>query len=222
VLSTRIVCRLRALILLPTRDLAWQVHSVLEPFCTALGLRAVVATGQQAFTDEQTALVGTAPNPTFKGGTSLADILVCTPGRLMDHLQSTPGFTLQHLEFLVIDEADRLLNQSYSDWAYHILQAAHQPPKGGFHADLMRGTIVDAVAIHSSSPLALPHQSRFQTLLFSATLTRNPQKLGSLQLRNPLFLTSASGKKHYKIPDGLMVRCARARARVCVCVCVCV
>ncbi len=38
------------------------------------------------------------------GGRSAVDILVATPGRLMDHLDSTPGFTLQHLRFLVIDE----------------------------------------------------------------------------------------------------------------------
>lgn len=41
----------------------------------------------------------------------------------MDHLSSTPNFTLQHLRFLVIDEADRLLNQSYNDWLNQILLA---------------------------------------------------------------------------------------------------
>lgn len=40
------------------------------------------------------------------GGRSAVDILVATPGRLMDHLDSTPGFTLQHLRFLVIDEGE--------------------------------------------------------------------------------------------------------------------
>ncbi|KAK1736623.1 ATP-dependent RNA helicase [Skeletonema marinoi] len=49
------------------------------------------------------------------GGRSAVDILVCTPGRLMDHLE-TPGFTLQHLKYLVVDEADRLVNQPYQNW----------------------------------------------------------------------------------------------------------
>ena len=42
----------------------------------------------------------------------------------MDHITSTKNFTLQHLRFLVIDEADRLLNQSYHDWLNKVLQAA--------------------------------------------------------------------------------------------------
>jgi ATP-dependent RNA helicase DDX51/DBP6 len=45
----------------------------------------------------------------------------------MDHLTSTPNFTLQHLRFLVIDEADRLLNQSFQNWLAQVI--AHiQPP----------------------------------------------------------------------------------------------
>jgi ATP-dependent RNA helicase DDX51/DBP6 len=59
----------------------------------------------------------------YDGGQSKVDILIATPGRLMDHLKDTPNFTLQHLRFLVIDEADKLLNQSYQDWLNHILQA---------------------------------------------------------------------------------------------------
>jgi superfamily II DNA/RNA helicase len=35
------------------------------------------------------------------------DIVVCTPGRLVDHLQRTPGFSLKSLRYLIIDEADR-------------------------------------------------------------------------------------------------------------------
>ena len=37
----------------------------------------------------------------LKGGSSKIDILICTPGRLMDHLHGTPNFSLQHLRFLV-------------------------------------------------------------------------------------------------------------------------
>lgn len=40
----------------------------------------------------------------WRGGRSRVDILVATPGRLMDHMERTPGFTLQHLRYLVLDE----------------------------------------------------------------------------------------------------------------------
>ena len=56
-----------------------------------------------------------------KGGRSAVDVLVCTPGRLVDHLDNTPGFTLQHLRFLVVDEADRLLSQTYHNWIKRVI-----------------------------------------------------------------------------------------------------
>jgi hypothetical protein len=54
------------------------------------------------------------------GYRSLVDIVVTTPGRLVDHLQSTLGFTLKHLRFLVIDEADRVIENVQNDWLYHL------------------------------------------------------------------------------------------------------
>jgi hypothetical protein len=58
------------------------------------------------------------------GGRSAVDVLVATPGRLMDHLD-TPGFTLQHLKYLVIDEADRLVNQPYQNWVGRVLETSN-------------------------------------------------------------------------------------------------
>ena len=66
----------------------------------------------------------------MKEGSSLVDIIIATPGRLVEHLQETPGFTLQHLRFLVVDEADRLLMQSYQDWLSKVLAAVHTTPEG--------------------------------------------------------------------------------------------
>ena len=51
------------------------------------------------------------------------DILIATPGRLVDHIQGTINFTVQHLAFLVIDEADRLLNQNFHEWLKQIQSA---------------------------------------------------------------------------------------------------
>ena len=51
---------------------------------------------------------------------SCADIVVTTPGRLVDHLQSTTGFSLHYLKYLVIDEADRVMETLQNDWLYHL------------------------------------------------------------------------------------------------------
>ena len=136
----------------------------------------------------------------MEGGSSHVDILICTPGRLIDHLNGTPGFTLQHLRFLVIDEADRLLAQSFQDWLAQVLSALRPPSR----------TVEDSFANISLtspstwtypqravlSPLFLPRiptdyddpkQSSCQKLLFSATLTRDPARIAALGLRDPKY-----------------------------------
>ena len=44
------------------------------------------------------------------------NILVATPGRLVEHISNENGFSLQFLRFFIIDEADRLLAESYFAW----------------------------------------------------------------------------------------------------------
>ena len=43
------------------------------------------------------------------------NIIICTPGRLLDHLQNTKGFIFRNLLALVMDEADRILEQGFED-----------------------------------------------------------------------------------------------------------
>ena len=119
VLHSRSIVRLRALVLLPSRELAQQVYQVLCEVARNTGLHIGLSTGQNSFEEDEELLVGPKPpslpsarlfNPQIYPpppgplGRSLVDILVCTPGRLQDHVQYTPGFTLQHLRFLVLDE----------------------------------------------------------------------------------------------------------------------
>lgn len=63
-------------------------------------LSVCACNGKMSFRREQAQLVAT-------DGSSKADILVTTPGRLVDHILSTPHFTLEHCRFVVVDEADR-------------------------------------------------------------------------------------------------------------------
>jgi ATP-dependent RNA helicase DDX51/DBP6 len=94
---------------------------------TPYNIKIGTATGHHSFAQEQSQIVDISED-SLLGGSSKVDILIATPGRLIDHLNGSPNFSLQHLRFLVIDEADRLLNQSYQDWLTHILRAT-QPQK---------------------------------------------------------------------------------------------
>lgn len=86
-----------------------QVKEVFATIAPAVGLRVGLAVGQSSIADEISELIR-RPNlevgiydpegPPVELQTSV-DILVATPGRLMDHINTTKGFTLEHLRFLV-------------------------------------------------------------------------------------------------------------------------
>ncbi|KAF9290207.1 ATP-dependent RNA helicase dbp6 [Mortierella alpina] len=230
ILSQRVVTRLRALVVLPTRDLCIQVKETFETFVKGTDLKIATSTGQNSFAHEQSILVGDTHSSgnTVLGGHSRVDILITTPGRLIDHIKSTPNFTLQHLRFLVIDEADRLLNQSFQDWLHHILTAIHPSPdrkllgadgsstiqvkrdKHGFpiHDAIAPGFLSSFFELPESD-VEDPKALSVQKLLFSATLTRNPAKIASLQLSDPQYVAVQEGgqdgdeKQKYTTPAGL-------------------
>jgi ATP-dependent RNA helicase DDX51/DBP6 len=113
----RSVVRLRALIVLPTRDLAEQVYQVALQFCKGTGIKCAAIYGHVPFKVDQETLID--------GEESAVDVVIATPGRLVDHLRETNRFTLQHLRFLVIDEADRLQMESFQDWIAKVLDSAY-------------------------------------------------------------------------------------------------
>ncbi|KAF9000707.1 DEAD-domain-containing protein, partial [Cyathus striatus] len=198
ILSTRIVTRLRALVILPTRDLVNQVREAFEALNKGRGLKIGTATGQHSFAHEQSQLVQDKSTE-LQGGSSKVDILICTPGRLIDHLNGTPNFSLQHLRFLVVDEADRLLTQSFQDWLAQVSSAT----RASKSATKMSCNPTDSIELYPDAvaPVFL-HDLRYpdvpvffteervsscQKLLFSATLTRDPGKIAALDLRDPKY-----------------------------------
>lgn len=83
-LRTRIIPRIRALVIVPTRELAGQVKKTFEAFVKGTSLRVGVVTGQTSFSAEQASLVSYRPNDAFTQGaiaSSKIDILVYIPVR---------------------------------------------------------------------------------------------------------------------------------------------
>ena len=104
---------LQALVLVPTRELAQQVGDVIEKLTKGSGIRSTLIYGGRAFGPQQEAI--------YKG----AQIVVGTPGRILDHV--TRGtMTLEGITYLVLDEADEMLDRGFAPDVERILS---QTPK---------------------------------------------------------------------------------------------
>ncbi len=102
----------QALILVPTRELAAQIHQVLRQMSRGLGIHGTLVVGGESFRRQAADLY------------SSADYIVATPGRLMDHLNEQTA-NLSQVGFLVLDEVDRMLDMGFAPQLKQIM--AHVP-----------------------------------------------------------------------------------------------
>src|SRR5215471_16678875 len=99
----------RLLVLEPTRELAAQVETAIRDFARFTNLRVAVVFGGVGYG---------AQNEALRSG---VDIIVATPGRLLDHLRQGTC-RLDHVKFLVLDEADRMLDMGFLPDVRRILE----------------------------------------------------------------------------------------------------
>ncbi len=171
-LKGRIVPQVKALVILPVQDLAAQVYKVFLAYVSGTGLRVKLVSGQKSFAHEQQELVAQGVDCWH----SLADIVVATPGRIVDHIQKTKGFSLNLLRYLVVDEADRVMEDVQNDWLTHVENAVYLNNRER--------------PAHINVNMFLKNAIPLQKLLFSATLSQNPEKLQQMSLYEPKLFTS--------------------------------
>lgn len=99
-----------ALVLSPTRELAIQIAEQFEALGSGIGVKTAVLVGGIDMMAQAIAL-GKRPH-----------IIVGTPGRVVDHLSNTKGFSLKSLKHLVLDEADKLLDMDFEQEIDQILK----------------------------------------------------------------------------------------------------
>uniref|UniRef100_A0A8C1YVT1 DEAD (Asp-Glu-Ala-Asp) box polypeptide 49 n=1 Tax=Cyprinus carpio TaxID=7962 RepID=A0A8C1YVT1_CYPCA len=133
------------LVLTPTRELAYQIAEQFRALGKPMGLKDCIIVGGM---DMVTQGLELSKKP---------HVVVATPGRLADHIRSSDTISLNRIQFLILDEADRLLEQGCTDFTK------------------------DLEVILSAVP------AKRQTLLFSATLTDTLQQLQSIAMNRPFF-----------------------------------
>ncbi|PKI83038.1 Rrp3p [Malassezia vespertilionis] len=99
-----------ACILAPTRELSYQIAQQIEALGATIGARCATIVGGM---DMMTQAIALSKRP---------HVIVATPGRLQDHLENTKGFSLRGLKYLVMDEADRLLDLDFGPIIDKLLQ----------------------------------------------------------------------------------------------------
>ena len=148
-----------ALILAPTRELVLQIFGVLTSLLRSCHwIVPGHLTGGEKRKSEKARL--------RKGIT----VLISTPGRLLDHLETTSSFGLANLQWIVLDEADRLLDLGFEKKVARIVHTLHERQE-------------EACA-------ATSHVVVRRNVLVSATLTEDIEKLASISLRreNTVFI----------------------------------
>lgn len=137
-----------AVILVPTRELAIQSFNVLQrlvkPFQWVVP--GVVMGGEKRKSEKARLRKG-------------VNVLVATPGRLLDHIEKTKSLELKRVQWIILDEADRLLDLGFEKDVSSILTAV----KNSLHSGV-----------------------RCQTVLLSATLSEGVERLAGISLHNPL------------------------------------
>ncbi|GMM37661.1 RNA-dependent ATPase [Saccharomycopsis crataegensis] len=99
-----------ACVLSPTRELAYQIKETFDALGSGMACKTVCIVGGVGMMDQARDLM------------KKPHIIVATPGRLLDHLEHTKGFSLKALKYLVLDEADRLLELEFGPALDRILE----------------------------------------------------------------------------------------------------
>lgn len=184
---------LGALIISPTRELAVQIFEVLRQIGRKHVFSAGLVIGGKSLKEEAERL-------------SRMNILVCTPGRMLQHLDQTAGFAVDNLQMLVLDEADRIMDMGFQSAVDALVEhlpksrqtmlfSATQSKKV---SDLARLSLKDPeyVSVHEAAESSTP-----ATLQQHYIVTPLPEKLDTLygfiksNLKSKIVVFLSSGKQ---------------------------
>lgn len=144
--------RLFALILTPTRELAYQISEQFMALGASFELKCAVIVGGM---DMMTQSLALAKKP---------HVIVATPGRLVDHLENTKGFSLRMLKYLVLDEADRILNMDFEKEVDTILKVIPNERHTYLFSATMTQKVQKLERASLTDPVRVEVSSKYQTV----------------------------------------------------------
>lgn len=134
--------RIKALVLTPTRELAAQCLGMMATLSKYTKLSSSLVVGGAKNINSQMAELRAGPS-----------VVVATPGRLLDHITNSAGVSLEDVEFLVLDEADRLLDLGFQEEVTEIIKACPVERQTLLFSATMNTKVDDLIKLSMKRPV---------------------------------------------------------------------
>ena len=142
----------RVAILMPTRELAVQCFNVAKKLANFTDVTFCQLVGGFSLREQENIL------------RSRPDVIIATPGRFIDHMRNSASFTVDTLEILVLDEADRMLEDGFADELNEILTTIPKSRQTMLFSATMTDSIDKLIRVGLNKPVRLLVDARKQTV----------------------------------------------------------
>jgi ATP-dependent RNA helicase DDX27 len=142
----------RVAILMPTRELAVQCFNVATKLASFTDITFAQMVGGYSMRDQE-AVLKTRP-----------DVVIATPGRFIDHMTNSASFQVEHIEILVLDEADRMLEEGFETQLNEILTTIPKSRQTMLFSATMTSSVDKLVRVGMDKPVRLMVDAKKQTV----------------------------------------------------------
>ncbi|KAI9850820.1 MAG: nucleolar DEAD-box protein required for synthesis of 60S ribosomal subunit [Thelocarpon superellum] len=142
----------RVAILMPTRELAVQCHEVAQKLSAYTDVTFCRLVGGFSLREQESEL------------RKRPDVIIATPGRFIDHMRNSASFTVDSLEILVLDEADRMLEDGFADELNEILTTIPKSRQTMLFSATMTDSVDKLIRLGMTRPVRLLVDARKQTV----------------------------------------------------------
>ncbi|PHH89196.1 hypothetical protein CDD83_6518 [Cordyceps sp. RAO-2017] len=142
----------RVVVLTPTRELAMQCHAVATKLASHTDIKFSLAVGGLSLKVQEAEL------------RRRPDVVIATPGRFIDHMRNAASFNVDTVEILVLDEADRMLEDGFADELNEILTTLPKSRQTMLFSATMTSTVDRLIRVGMNKPVRLMVDSQKKTV----------------------------------------------------------